>query len=66
MAIRDTGNGAGSPPPRPTARSPWRAPTSGSSSPGRPAGTTGAERLDGHHANTFVHRVVVETLFGTG
>jgi alkaline phosphatase len=26
----------------------------------------GAERLGGHHANTFVHRVVVETLFGTG
>jgi alkaline phosphatase len=26
----------------------------------------GAERLGGHHANTFVPQVVVETLFGTG
>ena len=26
----------------------------------------GAERLGGHHANTFVHRVVGETLFGAG
>ena len=74
MAIADTGDGTGS---SPSADGPFAVAGSdlrfvvdwttlghtGADVPVTASGP-GAERLSGHHANTFVHRVVVETLFG--